>query len=76
MEEKRLLPENDQQELWERTGRMYATAQYLAYEKFLDRNVALRMLGFEPVEEEGSATETERIIRAGESLASFDQEEF
>lgn len=45
MEEKRLLPENDQQELWELHGRVYAALEYLKIQEFPNRKVLVAMLG-------------------------------
>lgn len=44
----RLLPENDMQELWERTGRMYAAMDYIRNEKFPDAKIIYVMLGGDP----------------------------
>lgn len=43
--EKRLLPENDMQELWELNGRVYAALEYIKYEPLPDRKVLTAMLG-------------------------------
>lgn len=45
MDEKKLIPENDIQELWERTGRMYAAMDYIRNEKFPDAKIIYVMLG-------------------------------
>lgn len=43
--EKRLIPENDMQELWELHGRVYSALEYIKYETFPDRKVLTAMLG-------------------------------
>lgn len=43
--EKKLIPENDMQELWELQGRVYSALEYIKYETFLDRKVLTAMLG-------------------------------
>ena len=48
MDEKKLTPENDQQELWERAGRMYAAMTYMENEKFPDVKIIYIMLGGDP----------------------------
>lgn len=48
MEEKKLIPENDQQELWEKSGRMYAAMTYMENEKFPDVKIIYIMLGSDP----------------------------
>ena len=48
MEENKLIPENDQQELWERAGRMYAAMTYMENEKFPDVKIIYIMLGGDP----------------------------
>lgn len=44
----RLLPENDIQKLWERTGRMYAAMDYIKNEKYPDAKIIYVMLGGDP----------------------------
>ena len=48
MDKNRLTPVNDLQELWERTGRMYAAMDYMKTERFPDVNVIYIMLGGDP----------------------------
>lgn len=48
MDEKKLIPENDQQELWEKAGRMYAAMTYMENEKFPDVKIIYIMLGGDP----------------------------
>ena len=48
MDEKKLTPENDLQELWERAGRMYAAMTYMENEKFPDVKIIYIMLGGDP----------------------------
>lgn len=44
----KLVSENDVQELWERTGRMYAAMDYIRNEKFPDAKIIYVMLGGDP----------------------------
>ena len=48
MDENKLVPENDAQELWERIGRMYAAMAYIETEKFPDHKIIYVMLGGDP----------------------------
>ena len=50
MEENKLIPENDMQELWERMGRMYAAMSYIETARFPDTDVIYVMLGGDPDE--------------------------
>lgn len=43
--EKKLIPENDMQELWELHGRVYAALEYIKGEQFLSRDILTAMLG-------------------------------
>lgn len=45
MEEKRLLPENDQQELWELHSRVYAALEYIKTQEYPNSKVLIAMLG-------------------------------
>lgn len=45
MDENKLTPENDMQELWERMGRMYAAMTYIETEKYPDVKIIYAMLG-------------------------------
>lgn len=45
MDNFKLLPENDMQELWELNGRKYAVMEYIKNEKFHDVTVIYAMLG-------------------------------
>ena len=45
MDEKKLTPENDVQEAWERIGRMYAAMAYIENERFPKDEVIYTMLG-------------------------------
>lgn len=48
MDESKLISENDNQELWERAGRMYAAMAYIENEKFPDVKIIYIMLGGDP----------------------------
>ncbi len=48
MDEKKLISENDVQELWERAGRMYAAMDYIKNDKFPDVKIVYIMLGGDP----------------------------
>lgn len=48
MDEKKLTPENDMQELWELHGRVYAAMEYIKAQTFPDRKVLVAMLGGDP----------------------------
>lgn len=48
MDEKKLIPENDLQELLEKSGRMYAAMTYMENEKFPDVKIIYIMLGGDP----------------------------
>ena len=48
MDEKKLIPETDSQELWEMYGRRYAAMTYMENEKFPDVRIIYIMLGGDP----------------------------
>ena len=48
MEEKKLIPENDQQELWELQGRVYAAMEHIKAQTYPNRQVLIAMLGGDP----------------------------
>lgn len=48
MDENRLTPENDMQELWELHGRVYAAMEYIKAQTYPDRKVMVAMLGGDP----------------------------
>lgn len=48
MDEKKLTPETDSQELWEMYGRRYAAMTYMENEKFPDVRIIYIMLGGDP----------------------------
>lgn len=50
MKEKKLLPENDMQELWELHGRVYATCEYVKSVTYPEKDIILSMLGAAPDE--------------------------
>ena len=45
MDEKKIIPENDLQELWELNGRKYAVMEYIKIANFHDVEVIYAMLG-------------------------------
>lgn len=45
MDGNRLTPENDLQESWERSGRVYAAMDYIKNEKYPDTKIIYIMLG-------------------------------
>lgn len=48
MDEKKLTPENDLQELWELQGRVYAAMEYIKAQTYPSRQVLIAMLGGDP----------------------------
>lgn len=48
MDEKKLMPENDMQELWELQGRVYAALEYIKAQAYPNRKVLVAMLGGDP----------------------------
>ena len=44
-ETKKLLPENDMQELWELHSRVYAVIEYVKTEMCIDKRIILAVLG-------------------------------
>lgn len=48
MDEKKLTPENDMQELWELQGRVYAAMEYIKAQAYPNRQVLIAMLGGDP----------------------------